>query len=178
MTGGSATQAGIGFQNKVAAFVGVYILADARAEFLGLPGTAVPTRIELETSAPIDDILVSTSDAGLCFINVKKSVTISKRQNSHLGSVVDQFVRFELNHDGFRALAHVDGRECTLVSRRRHVYRQFPQLQVEIAHSIRVHSAVLDGEIVCLGSDGRSLFNRLLFRRDWPHFYRVRRALR
>jgi bifunctional non-homologous end joining protein LigD len=29
---------------------------------------------------------------------------------------------------------------------------------------------VLDGEIVCLGSDGRSLLNRLLFRRDSPYF--------
>jgi ATP-dependent DNA ligase len=29
---------------------------------------------------------------------------------------------------------------------------------------------VLDGEIVCLGPDGRSRFNHLLFRRDWPHF--------
>jgi ATP dependent DNA ligase-like protein len=56
------------------------------------------------------------------------------------------------------------------VSRRRHVYKQFPQLQVEIAHSIRAHFAVLDGEIVCFGPDGRSLFNRLLFRRDWLHF--------
>jgi bifunctional non-homologous end joining protein LigD len=77
---------------------------------------------------------------------------------------------FELKHDGFRALALVDGHQCTLVSRRRHIYRQFPQLQVEISHSIRAHSAVLDGEILCLASDGRSLFNRLLFRRDWPHF--------
>jgi hypothetical protein len=50
------------------------------------------------------------------------------------------------------------------------IYKQFPQLQVEIAHSIRAHSAVLDGEIVCFGPDGRSLFNRLLFRREWPHF--------
>jgi bifunctional non-homologous end joining protein LigD len=77
---------------------------------------------------------------------------------------------FELKHDGFRALAQVNGHQCTLFSRRRHVYKQFPQLQVEIAHAIRAHSAILDGEIVCLASDGRSLFNRLLFRRDWPHF--------
>jgi ATP-dependent DNA ligase len=76
---------------------------------------------------------------------------------------------FELKHDGFRALAQVDGHHCTLVSRRRHVYRQFPRLQVEIAHSIRAHSAVLDGEIVCSASDGRSVFNRLLFRHDRPH---------
>jgi bifunctional non-homologous end joining protein LigD len=43
-------------------------------------------------------------------------------------------------------------------------------LQIELAHAVRAHSAILDGEIVCLDVDGRSLFNRLLFRRDWPHF--------
>ena len=31
-------------------------------------------------------------------------------------------------------------------------------------------SCVLDGEFVCLAPDGGSLFHRLLFRRDWPHF--------
>ena len=77
---------------------------------------------------------------------------------------------FELKHDGFRALAHVEGHRCTLVSRRRHVYKHYPMLLDEIAHSVRAMSCVLDGEIVCLASDGRSLFNRLLFRRDWPHF--------
>src|SRR5262249_62242098 len=30
--------------------------------------------------------------------------------------------------------------------------------------------AILDGEIVCLAADGRSLFHHLLFRRDWPYF--------
>ena len=45
-----------------------------------------------------------------------------------------------------------------------------PQLQVEIAHAIRAHGALLDGEIVCLAPDGRSMFNRLRFRRDWPYF--------
>ena len=37
----------------------------------------------------------------------------------------DQPGLFELKHDGFRALALVDGHHCTLVSRRRHIYRQF-----------------------------------------------------
>jgi bifunctional non-homologous end joining protein LigD len=77
---------------------------------------------------------------------------------------------YELKHDGFRALAHVDGHRCTLVSRNGHVYRQFPMLAEEIAHAVRAGSCVLDGEIVCLGPDGRSLFNQLLFRRGWPHF--------
>jgi hypothetical protein len=31
--------------------------------------------------------------------------------------------------------------------------------------------AVLDGEICCLEPDGRTHFNKLLFRRDWPFFY-------
>jgi hypothetical protein len=77
---------------------------------------------------------------------------------------------FELKHDGFRALAHVDGHQCTLRCRRGHVYKQFPMLSEEIAHAVRVESCVLDGEIVCLAPDGRSLFHQLLFRRDWPHF--------
>jgi bifunctional non-homologous end joining protein LigD len=77
---------------------------------------------------------------------------------------------FELKHDGFRALAHVEGHRCTLVSRRGHVYQQFPMLSEEIAHAVRARSCVLDGEIACLAPDGRSLFHRLLFRRDWPHF--------
>ena len=29
----------------------------------------------------------------------------------------------------------------------------------------------LDGEICCLEPDGRTHFNKLLFRREWPHFY-------
>jgi ATP-dependent DNA ligase len=49
---------------------------------------------------------------------------------------------FELKHDGFRALAQIDGHRCALVFRRRHVHRQFPQLQEEIAPAIRAESAV------------------------------------
>ncbi len=42
---------------------------------------------------------------------------------------------------------------------------------MEIAHSIRSDSAILDGEIVCLDADGKSNFHKLLFRREWPHFF-------
>ena len=77
---------------------------------------------------------------------------------------------FELKHDGFRALAYVEGHCCRLVSRRGHVFAKWDLLCEEIAHSVRCMSAVLDGEIVCLDPDGRSNFYRLLFRRDWPYF--------
>jgi bifunctional non-homologous end joining protein LigD len=78
---------------------------------------------------------------------------------------------FELKHDGFRALAHVDHFTCRLVSRNCHVFKQWPNLCEEVAHSLRVRRAVVDGEVVCLRPDGNSDFNSLLFRREWPYFY-------
>ena len=39
------------------------------------------------------------------------------------------------------------------------------------AHAVRADSCVLDGEICCLEPDGRTHFNKLLFRREWPFFY-------
>ena len=78
---------------------------------------------------------------------------------------------FEPKLDGFRALAHVRGHRCALVSRNGHTFKQWPQLAEEIAHAVRAHSAVLDGEICCLEPDGRTHFQKLLFRREWPFFY-------
>ena len=78
---------------------------------------------------------------------------------------------FELKHDGFRALAVIHGHRCTLVSRRGYVFKQWPQLAEELAHTVRSRDAVLDGEVVVLRPDGSSDFNSLLFRREWPHYY-------
>lgn len=93
MAGGSATHAGIGFQDQVAGLLSVHVLADAPVDFCGLPVGVTPISIELETSAPVDDILVGTSATGFCFVNVKKSVTTSTKADSPLASVIDQFVR-------------------------------------------------------------------------------------
>ena len=78
---------------------------------------------------------------------------------------------FEPKLDGFRALALVRGHRCELVSRNGYTFKQWPQLAEEIAHAVRAYNAVLDGEICCLEPDGRTHFNKLLFRREWPHFY-------
>jgi ATP-dependent DNA ligase len=53
---------------------------------------------------------------------------------------------FELKLDGFRALAHIDGHQCRLVSRTDHTFKQWPYLEVELAHAIRSDSASLDGK--------------------------------
>jgi bifunctional non-homologous end joining protein LigD len=78
---------------------------------------------------------------------------------------------FEVKYDGFRALAHITGHQCELRSRNGHTFKQGSQLCEELAHAVKAHDAVIDGEIVCLDRRGRSNFKNLLFRRDWPYFY-------
>jgi bifunctional non-homologous end joining protein LigD len=78
---------------------------------------------------------------------------------------------FEIKHDGFRALAYLDDAQCSLVSRKGHEYKSFQALREELARFVKADDAILDGEIVCLSSDGRSQFYDLLYRRAEPYFY-------
>lgn len=70
---------------------------------------------------------------------------------------------FELKHDGFRAVAHIWDGNCELISRRRKAYKSFHELRNDLA-KLKVKNAIIDGELVCLDSEGRSIFNELLFR--------------
>ena len=76
---------------------------------------------------------------------------------------------FELKQDGFRALAHIEHGQCSLISRRGNVYKSFQQLASSLA-SLGC-SAILDGEIVVLDADGRPRFYDLLRRRGDPILY-------
>src|SRR5581483_8404071 len=58
-----------------------------------------------------------------------------------------------------------------LLSRRGNPYRSFTELSSWIARHLQVENAVLDGEITCLDSEGRSQFNDLLYRRGDPYFF-------
>src|SRR5579864_6605243 len=78
---------------------------------------------------------------------------------------------FELKHDGFRAVAYVSNGSCTLISRKNYVYKSFSPLCAAIAAQLRGDDAVLHGEIICLGQDGRSQLKQLLYRRGNPVFY-------
>lgn len=74
-----------------------------------------------------------------------------------------RFWIFELKRDGFRALAYVNEHETRLVSRHGNIYKRF----IELAAAIHIEldcEAILDGEIVCLDSDGRPQFYDLLRR--------------
>ena len=77
---------------------------------------------------------------------------------------------FELKYDGFRSIAVVRDGECKLVSRNGNEFRSFENLRKNLASELRVSSAVLDGEIVCLDSRGRSNFKDLFYRHREPVF--------
>ena len=66
--------------------------------------------------------------------------------------------------DGFRAVAYVDGGVCQLVSRNRNPFKTFEPLAQAIAQDFAGRSAILDGEIVRPGPDGRQQFYQLMRR--------------
>lgn len=75
---------------------------------------------------------------------------------------------FEVKHDGYRAVAFVDG-GCRLVSRNDHQYARFQDLAQHL--SVLDRQVVLDGELVCLDDQGRTLFYDLMFNRKPVLFY-------
>lgn len=71
---------------------------------------------------------------------------------------------WQLKHDGFRALDYVEDGGCRLVSRKNVIYKSFAPLATALS-GLKVKDAILDGEIVVLGPDGRSQFMELMRRR-------------
>jgi hypothetical protein len=65
---------------------------------------------------------------------------------------------FEPKLDGFRAVAYIEGGACRLVSRNRNAFKTFEPLAQAIAQELARRSAILDGEIVRPGPDGRPMF--------------------
>lgn len=92
--GGAATQAGLNYQNRVAAWFCTRILAEHDSVPLwNLQANTTFEFLRCETEQPVDDILVGTSAGGFIFINVKHTVKANKQTDSPLGSVINQFVR-------------------------------------------------------------------------------------
>src|SRR5207248_10823 len=105
--GGAATAGGMDYQNKVAAWLAVRILAEQAAPLpwgLSKPGSS-PEFIRCETEQPVDDILVGTSASGFAFIQVKKTIQLSPDSNSELASCFGQFVRQFISNLAHRSKA-------------------------------------------------------------------------
>jgi hypothetical protein len=92
--GGSATNAGVAFQSRVAAWTSVRILAGQDvAPLWGLSSGTSLEFLRCETEQPVDDIHVGTSTSGNVFIQVKHTVRVEKAPASDLASAINQFVR-------------------------------------------------------------------------------------
>jgi hypothetical protein len=78
---------------------------------------------------------------------------------------------FEPKLDGFRAIAYIEDGVCQLVSRNRNAFKTFAPLAEATGQELAPHAAILDGEIVRLGPDGRPLFYELMRRRGPFCFY-------
>ena len=86
------------FQNRVCAYVCVYVLAERPA--IPILPAAVPTYVRFETEESVDDLLVGTADARHSFVQAKRTLTLSSAPDSEFGSVIDQFVRQYLSARG------------------------------------------------------------------------------
>jgi bifunctional non-homologous end joining protein LigD len=78
---------------------------------------------------------------------------------------------FELKYDGFRAQAYVDDGNFKLISLRQNVHETFVDLRAALARTLKVQNAILDGAIVYLDSQGRSVLNAVTHRHAAPVFY-------
>ena len=72
---------------------------------------------------------------------------------------------YELKHDGFRGILYVDRDQAWLVSRKGKKFRQFDPLLKQVLRCLKGLRAILDGEIVVLDSEGRSIFADLMMGR-------------
>lgn len=91
--GGAATSAGIRFEQQLGALFSSWILAGDRFDDSFRLGSAAPEWIRFETEAPVDDLLIKTSDGGYVAVQAKTTTTLSEDPNSPLGKTIVQFVR-------------------------------------------------------------------------------------
>jgi bifunctional non-homologous end joining protein LigD len=85
---------------------------------------------------------------------------------------------YEIKWDGVRALGTVEGGRLRLVSRRGNdITPRYPELR-ELGRALGSREALLDGEIVAFGDDGRPSFQRLQSRMHVTGEAQVRRLMR
>lgn len=92
--GGAATSAGIQFQAQVGALLSAYMLSDQCIDARIDVGNGSVEWIRFETEAPVDDILVATSDDGFIAIQAKTTVSRSRDPSSAFAKTIAQFTKY------------------------------------------------------------------------------------
>jgi hypothetical protein len=91
--GGAATSGGIVFEQQLGALISTWLLAGQQFDARLNLGDAYPKWIRFETEAPVDDILVATSNGGFVAIQAKTTASLSSSLKSAFGKTVEQLVR-------------------------------------------------------------------------------------
>lgn len=91
--GGAATSAGIRFEQQLGALFSSWILAGDHLDESFRLGSATPEWVRFETEAPVDDLLIRTSDGGFVAIQAKTTASLSEDIEAPLGKTIVQFVR-------------------------------------------------------------------------------------
>lgn len=98
---GQATSAGTSYQDRVAAWLAVRVLAESAASPLWHLSADVSFEfVRCETEQAVDDIMVGTSADGFIFIQAKHTVTLSPRSTSDLAKALQQYVQRHLAFRG------------------------------------------------------------------------------
>jgi hypothetical protein len=91
--GGSAMQGGALYQNQVAAYLAVLVLAEQAAALpFDFPSDVNLEYVASETSRPVDDVMAITSVGGGVYIQAKTRISASKSSKSEFGKTIAQFV--------------------------------------------------------------------------------------
>src|SRR5437588_2725765 len=68
---------------------------------------------------------------------------------------------YEIKMDGWRCLAYIGNGVCRLISRKQNQFKSFSPLAAAVA-KLKVKNAIIDGEVVCLDAEGKSVFLDLM----------------
>jgi hypothetical protein len=91
--GGSSPASGVTFQGSLGASFAIAALLDRPVDSrLGL-GAAQVRSLRFETEAPVDDILIPTSEDGLIFVQAKASLEFASKLDSEMGKTALEIVR-------------------------------------------------------------------------------------
>jgi hypothetical protein len=142
--GGAAAQEGISYQNRVAAWFAVRILAE---EAVSRPWDFPerPEFLRCETEQPVDDLLLGLSGSAFAFVQVKHRLRLETDEASPLGETLNQFVRqflvprslAKVNHPWERPLTPESDRLVSISSPTSSaaIQRQLPSLLERIRNS-------------------------------------------
>lgn len=102
MGGGKATNAGVDYQQRVAAWflINQYIGINISDYFDQIDDELIINKVHFETDDPIDDLKLSCCGNQTVFLQIKRSISLSEKDTSEFHKTVTQFVKEYITSKG------------------------------------------------------------------------------